>query len=134
MRFIGITGGIGAGKTEVLSYIGKHYLCEIYLADQVAHMVKEPGQPCYDRLVELLGKDILAPDRTIDRAIMASRIFLDSKLLQKVNDIVHPAVRKFLLDKVEAARKNPEIELFFVEAALLVETGYKELEIGRAHV
>ena len=40
MRFIGITGGVGAGKSEILDYIRKHYSCEIYLADQVAHLVK----------------------------------------------------------------------------------------------
>ena len=43
MRFIGITGGVGAGKTEILKYIGQHYKCEIYLADEIGHKVKEPG-------------------------------------------------------------------------------------------
>lgn len=127
MRLIGITGGIGAGKSEILSYIGKHYLCEIYLADQVAHAVKEPGQPCYEQLVALLGKEILTEDKRIDRAAMASRIFMDVKLLQKVNELVHPAVQKYLLERIEEARHNPEVELFFIEAALLIETGYKDI-------
>ena len=55
MKFIGITGGVGAGKSQILSYIGAHYRCEIYLADEVAHRVKEPGTSCYELLVELLG-------------------------------------------------------------------------------
>lgn len=43
MRFIGITGGVGAGKTEILKYIGQHYKCEIYLADDIGHKVKRTG-------------------------------------------------------------------------------------------
>ena len=46
MKFIGITGGVGAGKSEILSYIRKHYRCEIYLADEVAHEEKNPGTEC----------------------------------------------------------------------------------------
>ena len=68
MRFIGITGGVGAGKTEILKYIGQHYKCEIYLADDIGHKVKEPGTEGYQALVELLGRDILrAADRSINR-------------------------------------------------------------------
>ena len=52
MRFIGITGGVGAGKTEILKYIGQHYKCEIYLADDIGHKVKEPGTEGYAALVE----------------------------------------------------------------------------------
>ena len=62
MRFIGITGGVGAGKTEILKYIGQHYKCEIYLADDIGHKVKEPGTEGYQALVELLGRDILRAD------------------------------------------------------------------------
>lgn len=127
MRLIGITGGVGAGKTEILQYIKKHYKCEIYLADQVAHEVQAPGGICYEQLIALMGKDILKEDGSIDRAKMASRIFLEKELLLKVNALVHPAVQKYLLHKVEEAKKNPEIELFFIEAALLIETGYKEI-------
>ena len=127
MRLIGITGGVGAGKSEILQYIRKHYKCEIYLADQVAHEVKSPGQPCYQKMVELMGNGILQEDGTIDRAKMASRIFLEKELLLKVNALVHPAVQTYLLDVVKEARQNPEVELFFIEAALLIETGYKEI-------
>ena len=127
MLLIGITGGIGAGKSEILAYIQQHYKCKIYLADQVAHAVKEPGQPCYDLLVALMGRGILDRDGKIDRAAMSSRIFVDKNLLLRVNQVVHPAVQKYLLDRVEEARQDPEVELFFIEAALLIETGYKEI-------
>ncbi|MGN0402665.1 MAG: dephospho-CoA kinase [Acetatifactor sp.] len=125
--FIGITGGIGAGKSEILSYIRKHYLCEIYLADEVAHLVKEPGTECYRALIELLGEDVVASDGRIHKARMAEKIFGDDTLLEKVNALIHPAVRSFLLERLEAAREKGETELFFVEAALLIECGYKEL-------
>lgn len=127
MKFIGITGGIGAGKSEILSYIRKHYICEIYLADEVAHLVKEPGTKCYEKLIELLGKEILSPDGQIDKGKMADRIFADAGLLEQVNDIIHPAVKEFLLEHLELAKQKGRTELFFVEAALLIEGGYREL-------
>ena len=127
MRFIGITGGVGSGKSEILKYIRKHYRCEIYLADEVAHLVKMPGTECFRRLVELLGQEIIGGDGQIDKKAMADKIFSDSFLLEQVNAIVHPAVKTYLMEKVKQARANPRVELLFVEAALLVETGYKQL-------
>lgn len=127
MKFIGITGGIGAGKSRVLEFIGRHYKCEIYLADEVAHTVKLPGTECFQALTELLGEDILDADGQIDKAVMADKIFKEARLLKKVNDIIHPAVKKFLLQKYEAAKNEGSVELFFVEAALLIEDGYGQL-------
>lgn len=160
MRFIGITGGIGAGKTEILGYIKKHYKCEIYLADEVAHLVKQPGTRVYKRLLEILGEDILEEEiqgetkqdpkykspenrcmektntesrsagyqeRQINKKAMADKIFASPALLEQVNDIIHPAVKEFLLEKLEAAERAGEAEYFFVEAALLIEAGYLEL-------
>ncbi|MBQ4536291.1 MAG: dephospho-CoA kinase [Lachnospiraceae bacterium] len=127
MRFIGITGGIGAGKSEILRYIKKHYKCEIYLADEVAHLVKEPGTRCFAELVELLGPEIVGEDGFINKAVMADKIFADEAILEKVNAIVHPAVMDFILEKLETAIIRGDVELFFVEAALLIEAGYKEV-------
>lgn len=127
MRFIGITGGVGAGKSEILAYIQKHYRCEVYLADEVAHLVKQPGTECFGKLVGLLGTEILSEDGRIDKMLMADRIFADGKLLAQVNDIVHPAVRGFLMEKLAEAQRKQEAELFFVEAALLIEAGYGQL-------
>lgn len=127
LRFIGITGGIGAGKSEILKYIKKHYKCEIWLADEVAHLVKRRGTDCFEQLVQLLGEEVLALDGEIDKAKMADKIFADEDVLEQVNAIIHPAVQVFLLDKLAEAKENPEIELFFVEAALLIEAGYGQL-------
>ncbi len=127
MRFIGITGGVGAGKSEILDYIGKHYSCEIYLADQVAHLVKQPGTKAYRALLSLLGQDVAGSDGQIDRAAMADRIFADPSLLEQVNGIIHPAVKAFLLERLERARAEGQADFFFVEAALLIEGGYLAL-------
>lgn len=127
MRFIGITGGVGAGKTEIIRYIKQHYKCEIYLADEVAHEVKRAGTFCFNELVKLLGADVVGSDGEINKALMAEKIFRDDELLIKVNNIVHPAVQDYLMDKLAKARSNPKLELFFVEAALLIEAGYGPL-------
>ena len=127
MRFIGITGGVGAGKTEILKYIQRHYKCEIYLADRVAEELQEPGTECFEALAELLGEGIKTSEGRLDRDKMAARIFADPALLKQVNDIVHPAVKVFLLEKLKVAEVSGEAELFFVEAALLIETGYRAL-------
>lgn len=127
MRLIGITGGVGAGKSTILEYIQAHYLCRIYLADQVAHAVREPGQPCHEALTALLGREILEEDGRIHRGRMAEKIFASPDLLRQVNAIVHPAVRVFLLGEIEKARQEGGVELFFIEAALLIECGYREI-------
>ncbi len=127
MRFIGITGGVGAGKSSILAYIRNHYSCEIYLADEVAHEVKKPGTECFEEVVRILGRDVLNEEGDIDKRRMAEKIFADEKLLEEINNAVHPAVKVYLLDRLEKAKKSGEINFFFVEAALLIECGYKEL-------
>lgn len=126
MRLIGVTGGVGAGKSQILDYIKMHYKCNIYLADEVAHLVKRKGETCYYELVELLGTDILQEDGEINKSAMASKIFADEELLERVNRIVHPQVRIYLENRVKEARESNEVELMFIEAALLIEAGYKE--------
>ncbi len=126
MRLIGITGGVGAGKTEILDFIRQHYRCKIYLADEVARLIQQPGQVCHAKITALLGKGILKADGCIDRDRMAARIFVDNELLKKVNAIVHPAVRQYLENTVRKARAEGNTELFFIEAALLIENGYRD--------
>lgn len=124
MRLIGITGGVGAGKSEILNFIKKHYCCRIYLADEVAHEIQKPGQICYQKITALLGSGILNADGTIDREKLATHIFMNQDVLKQINAIVHPAVRVFLETAVKEALKDGNVELFFIEAALLIESGY----------
>ena len=124
MKIIGITGGVGAGKSALLSYIEEHYSCRVILADQAAHQVEQPGEVCYDELVALLGSDICDERGYIVKSKMADRIFGNSMLLKKVNALIHPAVKKYILREIEAEKKRAEIDYFFIEAALLIEERY----------
>lgn len=127
MKVIGITGGVGAGKSALLAYISEKYDCRVILADEVAHKVKEPGQPAYERLVALLSSDILRGDGSIDKGRMAAKIFGSRALLEKVNEIVHPAVKEVILEEIARARQRGKPDFLFIEAALLIECGYGEL-------
>lgn len=124
MLVIGITGGVGAGKSSVLKALEEHCNCKIILADDVGNTVKEPGQPCYFQIVDLLGKDILKEDSTIDKLKMAEKIFANEDILKQVNHIIHPAVEKYILNDIQTEREKKEIDVFFLEAALLIEAGY----------
>ncbi len=124
MLIIGITGGVGAGKTQVLSYIEKHYKCRVIRADEAAHLLYEKGQECYSALVELLGERILNDNSDIDKQRMAEIIFNDKMLLSGVNAIIHPAVKKYIMEQIAYERARNEADYFFIEAALLIEERY----------
>ena len=127
MKLIGITGGVGAGKTMVLGLLKELCRCRVLLADEVGNEVKLPGQPCYERLVQLLGRQVLAEDGTIDKKKMAGLIFSDPALLDRVNGIIHPEVKRYILEQVEEERRKGEADYFFLEAALLIECGYEAI-------
>ena len=126
-NIIGITGGVGAGKSEVLKYVDQKYNCMVIYSDQVANDIKKKGFPAYDELVKLLGKGILGPDEEIDKKKMASAIFNDKDMLKSVNNILHPAVNTFIINIIETERKKNKLDFVFVEAALLIENGYKDI-------
>ena len=129
MKIIGITGGVGAGKSTVLDIIRDSCDCYILIADKAAHEVERRGHPCYDELVSLLGREILKDDGEIDKKKMAAAIFAgDSReLLDRVNAIVHPRVKEYILKLIEEHRKAEDTDYFFIEAALLIEDGYKAI-------
>lgn len=124
MKVIGITGGVGSGKTKLLQYLTARFNCRILLADEAAGRLQEPGGVCYTGIVELLGEGILMPDGSIDRHAMAERIFRDETLLAAVNGLVHPAVRAYILRQIDEERQKGSVDFFFLEAALLIECGY----------
>ena len=117
MKTIGITGGVGAGKSLVLNYLQNHYNARVYLADNIANDLKLPGQSCYDKIIDLLGKDIIDSDGLIDKNKMAEKIFSHKELLNEVNRIIHPAVKEYVLSRIELERKKGEIDYFILEAA-----------------
>lgn len=127
MKTIGITGGVGAGKSLVLDYIEKHYRAKIYKADEIANFLKEPGQSCYQPVVELLGEGILLEDGRISREKMAKLVFSDTGLLKTVNALIHPAVKAFILQEIQKAKEEGSYDFFILEAALLIEEHYDEI-------
>ncbi len=127
MKVIGITGGVGAGKSQILKYLEEKYPARILMADQAAHIVKEKGQSCYEPLVRLLGREVLDEQGEIHKGRMAAMIFSDEKLLLQVNAIIHPEVRKYIVGQIELERKKGEAKFFFLEAALLIEEHYDEI-------
>lgn len=127
MKIIGITGGVGAGKTQVLSFIETHYRCRIVKADEAAHLLYEKGQACYEALVAFLGERILRSDGTIDKKKMAELIFRDKALLEGVNAIVHPAVKRYIIEQIAKERDKNKVDYFFIEAALLIEEHYEKI-------
>ena len=128
MLFIGITGGVGAGKSTVLHLLKENFNCKVLLADEVAAELMKSGHACFDKVVALpWKKSIVGLDGEIDRPLMAKLMFSDDSLLSSVNAIVHPAVEEEVLNQVEQERARHKIEYFFFEAALLIECGYGKL-------
>lgn len=127
MKTIGITGGVGAGKSLVLNYLQNHYNARVYLADDIANDLKLPGQSCYDKIIELLGRSIIDSEGLIDKNKMAEKIFSHKELLDEENRIIHPAVKEYVLSQIEFERKKGEIDYFILEAALLIEEGYDRI-------
>ena len=123
-NIIGVTGGVGAGKSRVLDHLAADYNCKVILSDQVANDIKMRGYPAYDELVELFGEEILGEDKEIDKAKMAAAIFDNKKLLEKVNNILHPAVNTYIINIIDEERERNSLDFVFVEAALLIENGY----------
>lgn len=127
MEVIGITGGVGSGKSEILAYLEKRTNCRIIIADRVAHELEKQGGACYERIVAVLGEAVLAVNGEIDRAKMAAAIFADKKLLSRINGIVHPAVKEYILSEIAREKKEDRYDYLFIEAALLIEDGYTDI-------
>lgn len=127
MKVIGITGGVGSGKSLILNYIKSHYNCEIIMADDLAKDLCKKGELCYKPLVKLLGTDVLDKDGEINKSVMAQKIFSDDNLRIGVNNIIHPGVKKYILKRIAYLRRKRTKDFLFIEAALLIEDGYKDI-------
>ncbi len=128
MKFIGITGGVGAGKSAILNYLAEKKGVRVMLADEIAHDLMEPGTACYERIRDCFGKeDIWAEDGHFDRPKLAAVIFADEKKRDRLNGIVHPAVKEYVIEQAAKERERGEIWLLVLEAALLIEEHYDEI-------
>lgn len=123
MKVIGITGGIGSGKTAVLDIFRNNYGAYVCEADALAHRLMEPDGVSYKGIVDAFGRNILTDDGCIDRTKLGEVVFSDEKKLEKLNDVTHPNVRKAILDSMSEQRRRG-CELYVLEAALLIQDGY----------
>lgn len=127
MRIIGITGGIGTGKSTVLHMMEREVGVYIVETDRLAHTLMEPGQKAYEKIVDTFGTQILLEDGTIDRTSLGKIVFGDAGKLEQLNAIVHPAVKEYIITDIAAKRKSGEVRFYVIEAALLIEDGYKAI-------
>lgn len=127
MKVIGITGGVGAGKSTVLDYLNRRYHARIIQADLVAHHLMELGMPVYYKIVEAFGSGMLKGDQTIDRQRLGELVFADQEKLEKLNKLVHPAVKEYIASEIEEERKKKRVPFVAVEAALLIEDHYETI-------
>ena len=126
MKIIGITGGVGAGKSEVLNFIAGRYDATVVEADQVGYLVMQPGKEAFEPVAELFGPSVVKEDQTLDREKIAQIVFEDRQLLEKLNAIVHPAVKRYIRRAIQM-EQEAGTEIFVVEAALLIEDKYDEI-------
>ena len=124
MKVIGITGGVGAGKSAILQYFKEKYHAKVIEADKVGHLLMEPGGACYYSIVEKFGSSILNGDQSINRGKLGKIVFADAELLGALNQIIHPRVKSHIVSEIAKERAYNRTNLFVVEAALLLEDHY----------
>lgn len=120
---VGLTGGIGSGKStvaELLAERGAHVID----ADRVAHEVYAPGTLGFERIVERFGEDIVGEDGAIDRARLGALVFRDKDALSDLNGLVHPLVRAEVAARIADIVADDPDAILVIEAALMTETGW----------
>lgn len=120
MRVIGLTGGVGSGKSYVAHCLQQYYGMELLIADELGHVALEPGTGSYREIVARFGTDVVAADGTLDRGRLADLIFHDPVAMADLNAIVHPVVRTYIAEYLEKRRELPGTVL--LENAILYET------------
>lgn len=120
MLLIGLTGGIGSGKSAVSALLAARGAVVID-ADEITHELQRPGMPVLDRMVERFGEGILTAEGALDRQAMADIVFADPDALRGLGAIVHPAVGAEIARRLEAEMGTEH--LVVLDVPLLVESG-----------
>lgn len=126
MKTIGLTGGIGSGKStaaRILAELG----AAVIDADRIGHDVYRPGTAGWKRVVDAFGPDIVAPDGTIDRQQLGKIVFADPAALRRLNEIVHPLIAEAVLERIIAERAGNPPGPVVIEAAVLIEANWVSL-------
>lgn len=125
MILIGLTGGIGCGKSEVSRLLQKRGAVVID-ADLIVRELQQPGQEIFVSMVEMLGDKVVASDGSLDRAAVANEVFKDAELLKKLNLLIHPVVRRVMNERVESYQETNEVVV--LDIPLLVENPREGLD------
>ena len=122
MKILGITGGVGSGKSEILKYLKEEYGAAVCQMDETARELQRSGTECFRKIVEAFGSGIVGGDGELDRRKLGERVFSDPEELRLLNSIVHPEVLRCVQEDIEA-HAAAGTELYVLEAALLPEVG-----------
>ena len=119
---LGITGSFGSGKTTVAKMFASHG-ARLIDADKIAHNVIKPGNIAYKRIITDFGKNILNKNKEINRGKLARIVFNNRKLLNRLNNIVHPQVIRIIRKQIETSKSK----LIILDVPLLIEAGLKTI-------
>ena len=125
MYVIGLTGGIGSGKSTVAKVLEERG-ATVLSADIIGHEVYTPGRPAWQEIVNEFGREVVADDGTIDRKKLGAIVFSDPRHLAALNSIVHPRLKDMMRERL-AALDREGIEITVLEAALLFEAKWDDL-------
>jgi dephospho-CoA kinase len=125
MLVIGLTGGIGTGKSEVAQML-RALGARIVDADLVGHEAYKPNTESYREVVKAFGEDVLKPNGEIDRRKLSAIVFSDSDQLIRLNGIMHPRMARMVAEELDQLRSQ-SVSVAVVEAALLFEAGWDVL-------
>ena len=125
MILIGLTGGIGCGKSEV-SRLLENRGAVIVDADLIVRELQQPGAEIFLSMVEMFGDKVVAADGSLDRAAVANEVFKDAETLGKLNLLIHPVVRRVMNERVESYRNTDEVVV--LDIPLLVENPREGLD------
>jgi len=125
-RVIGLTGGIGSGKSTVSAMLAE-LGARVVDADKIGHWVYRPGSDGFRAVVDAFGAGVVAADGTIDRARLGAIVFADADARARLNAIVHPLIGAELAARIAAARADGYEGAVVVEAAILIEAGWRAI-------
>jgi dephospho-CoA kinase len=124
MKVIGITGGIGSGKSLVARILKEKYGAYILNTDQIAKDQMEVGGASYNVVVDYFGKEILSEDGSINRSKLAAIVFENKDKLLKLNGLTHPVVLVEVRHEIDFWQKQGSVPYLVIETALMIESGY----------
>jgi dephospho-CoA kinase len=124
MKVIGITGGIGSGKSLVAKLLNENYGAYLLNTDRIAKEQMAAGGASYDAVVGYFGSEILSEDKSIDRSKLAQIVFNDKNKRLKLNELTHPRVLEEVKEEIDSLRKSSDAEYAVIETALMIESGY----------